>query len=421
MQHTLTHFGRCFGNGNLSSKSSNKFELFEGRVRVAVSQSELLGACDAIATLLEAPGPSDELMRGLATEVEQGQAILTWIRGHIKIACTVARQHYKEDFAELIKSLAWQSSVAVIGDKVAGLPTPEIPIRITALAPLSHGADVKAGNNTLYRRMQIIAKNNGTLSLPYYAGNAFRGQMRDLLADHLLSTLGIGSVKLSPWFHYAIYEGGSLSEVKSKGKPASGPTKETMKKIGEGANSTLSTEKVNNFRDLLPLLSLFGCAIGNQMTEGRTDFLDYLPECPETGFSGKQPASQFTDWKFFTRRDDRAEGSEDDNNAMIVNVETLKPGVVLIGGIDVRPRIKEIELACLHLGILEMIKVGTIGGMSRQGWGKVLMVADVHLDADPYLDFLKTNKATIVEYLVEIGAINVGAGNASGPITDTPY
>src|SRR5690606_39678566 len=65
-----------------------------------------------------------------------------------------------------------------------------IGMRVTCETPLAHGADQKAGNATIFRRMQVLTDEGGVL-LPYYSGNALRGQVRDLLADHFLRSLGL--------------------------------------------------------------------------------------------------------------------------------------------------------------------------------------------------------------------------------------
>jgi len=265
-----------------------------------------------------------------------------------------------------------------------------IPIRVTCLSPLAHGADAKAGNATLFRRMPVLSTTGDVLTLPYYSGNAIRGQMRDLLADHFLRTL---NVKPALWFFYALYSGGALEE-KSAALGA------IAKKLGD--HGSIRTEGIREFRQRVVQLSLLGCALGNRVLPGRIRVGDLRPECREWGGS-ELPASSLLMWEYLTRREDFEDHAE--NHSMIATTECLKPGVTLTGGIDHDAASTHLERACLGLGLMLLAEHGALGAENRRGLGRVTIEAESAPDPQPYLEALAQDEKLIRSYLTSVGAI----------------
>jgi hypothetical protein len=322
--------------------------------------------------------------------------IYQWIRKYPRIVamlCVLPQQSQVVEALETIKIDSLQEN-----GKALPQGSFEVPITITTLSPLAHGGDSKAGNATLFRRMQVLSDTGSTLSLPFYSGNALRGQMRDLLADDFLKALDIKPSKTNPpitlWFFHTLYAGGALEE-----------NSEASKAFGKflGANGAIKAEGIYQFRDTLPMISALGCSLGNRIIEGRANFGDFRPDCFEWS-SGDIKASELMTWEFLTRRED-FEGHEDgENSSMIANTECLKSGVILRGGIDIRGHASDMERSVIGKGLSLLSDRGFIGADSRRGFGKVKMDVKNIPDKTLYEKYLSENKPMIKEYLISLGA-----------------
>jgi hypothetical protein len=248
----------------------------------------------------------------------------------------------------------------------------------------------------LFRRIQVLATNGSSLELPYYAGNAVRGAVRDLLADHFLAAMGFPVDRAKPsvalWFFYALYSGGALEE-------SSDAQKALKKQLGD--NGAVRADGVRAFRDHLPGLSLLGCALGNRVLPGRVQFADLRPVCAEWG-TGTRPVAEIMTWEFLTRREDH-EGHEE-NHSMIANTEVLRTGTELEGGIDMDDAMPEIERSALGCGLALLAKRGRLGAENRRGFGRVVLDVQGAPDALLYENWLAGKRPEILAYLENIGA-----------------
>jgi hypothetical protein len=324
--------------------------------------------------------------------------ILQWLRSYPRIAAMIAGLPKMDQFREACESIVVEDVKAKEGRALTQGEF-EIKIKLTTLSPLSHGADTKAGNATLFRRMNVLSDKGSTLNLPFYSGNAIRGEIRDLLADYFLTSIGIipsrNKMNIALWFFHALYAGGALEED-SKAAKALG--------TALGANGAIKAEGIYTFRDTLPALSVLGCALGNRILSGRVQVSDFRPECFEWN-NGEIPAAQLFEWSFLTRREDN-EGHEDgENKSMIANAECLKAGVVLRGGVDLSTHISDLEKSAFAKG-LELLKdKGHIGAESRRGFGKILVDIENLPNSTLYDDYLAENKDKILAYLESLGAL----------------
>lgn len=379
--------------------SRNRLDMFADRLVKAASEPTLPLAMEALlrgANVGAIHPPLATRMLACASG-EDGPRILRWWR----------------EQAKLVTMLAATRDAAVVEQAVAAIALPEAaqsgaaasrgayPIAITAQCetPLAHGADTKAGNATLFRRMQVLT-DQGSLFLPYYSGNALRGQMRDLLADHFLAALGLdarargGRGSLAMWFFYALYSGGALEEASEAVKAVRG-------RLGD--HGAVRAAGVREFRDRLPALSLLGCALGNRVLPGRCQIADLRPVCREWG-TGDRPVAELMTWLFLTRREDDEDHA--DNHSMIADTEVLRAGVRLEGGADYDQAILGIERAALGRGLDLLVKRGHLGAENRRGLGRVAMVVDGLPDPAPYDEFLSAHRADILAYLGDIGALS---------------
>lgn len=374
-------------------------DTFADRLVKASSEPTL---ARAIETLLRAVNASaDNLHPPLVAQMvavahgPDGPRVLAWWRTQAKLVTLLAATR---DPAAVTEALAAVELPPAAG---AGAVRPRgdfrIGLTVACEAPLAHGADSKAGNATIFRRMDVLSDAGDVLNLPYYAGNAIRGQMRDLLADHLLASLGLPVSRSLPavslWFFYALYSGGALEE-KSEAHKA------ITKAIGDAG--ALRSVGVREFRTTLPALSLLGCALGNRVLAGRCQMADLRPSCAEWG-TGTIPVAELLTWDYLTRREDKEDHLE--HHGMIANTEVLRVGTTLTGGIDYDDGISALELSALGRGVRLLADHGWLGAENRRGFGRVRLDVTGAPDPAAYDTFLVEQRDTILAYLASVHAL----------------
>lgn len=330
--------------------------------------------------------------------------VLSWFREYPRMVAMIAILRSPEDFQDALEMIEIQES----GELGTALPgcTPNTPMIITCLSPLSTGADRKAGNSTLYRRQECLSTTGKKLILPIFPANEIRGIMRDLLADDFTKKLGFSLSRVrnpeqspySEWFFYALYSGGKLEENSAEAKALA---KEM------GSNGTVKIAGYAKFRDMVPPLSVLGCALGNQTISRCFDNLDAKPRCQEWN-SGDLPAAELFTWEFLTHKDDmeRPKGEKKSSVQMIANTECLELGTILDGGIDILEHPNEIERACIGKGLALLQEKGKLGAENRRAFGNVKIEYPNGIpDATPYDEYMVENKETILAYLESIGAL----------------
>lgn len=304
-------------------------DYLSDRILQAATQPTLLAMVERLSKLLnsEIESIDGQAIHIFMQHINDAEApdVLNWLRTYHNIAAMIITQKTEQSYEACVGEI----EIAVTQqEKGTALPSAEYDIKITAkcLSPLAHGSDTKAGNATIFRRMHLLSTTGQTLSLPFYAGNALRGRMRDLLADHFLSSLGLVPNKANPpcslWFFHALYAGGALEENSEQAKAFG-------KKIG--ANGAARAEGIHEFRDMIPPLSVLGTALGNRVISGRVNMGDFRPTCKEWG-NGDIAAGNLFEWTYLTRREDHENHAEGENASMIVNTECLKAGVVMVAG-----------------------------------------------------------------------------------------
>lgn len=389
-----------------SGRSFNDF--FADRILQMASEPTPVAAIERLCASVDADvsGISAAVLKDffVCANTPEASAVLHWIRRHPRVAAMVAGLK-GDDFDEALACI----DIPTAGPLEAGTAPPsgafDVAITARCLSPLAHGADTKAGNATLFRRCQVLSTTGAMLSLPFYAGNALRGQLRDLLADHLVSALGLTPRRDQPplnlWFFHTLYAGGVLEEQSH-----------VIDKINAelGRGGVLRTDGLRRFRQMLPALSLLGCAIGNRVLPGRICVGDLRPRCQEWG-TGPTPAAELMEWTFLTRRDDHeGRGDDDDHHGMIATTECLKAGTELIGGIDIDTHADEMERSALGCALVSLHHRGRLGAENRRGIGRVEFSIDAGAeflpDERPYDAWLAENRTEILEYLTAIGAIN---------------
>ncbi len=395
---TMVEFLRDVLSAAQIEGSRGRLDIYADRLVKAASEPTLAGAMESLMRSVNASAdkmypPAATAMMRLAASPDAPR-VLRWLREQAKLVTMLAATN---DAALVAEALAEVQLPEAGQTGAAGARQPyAISIRATCETPLAHGADGKAGNATLFRRIDVLATNGAHMVLPYYSGNAVRGQMRDLLADHFLTSLGLPADRSKPavalWFFYALYSGGALEEK-------SDATKALKKQLGN--NGAIRSDGIRVFRDMLPGLSLLGCALGNRVLPGHVQFADLRPVCAEWG-TGTTPVAEMMTWEFLTRREDHEDHAE--HHGMIANTEVLRAGAELEGGIDMDSCMSEIERSALGCGLKLLAARGMLGAENRRGFGRVLLDIQGAPDAAPYETWLAEHKPAIIDYLDKIGA-----------------
>ena len=279
---------------------------------------------------------------------------------------------------------------------------------MTALTSVSHIGDTY-GINAKLRREKIVTK-DGIEEIPIISGNSLRGILRDRGMLHMLRSLGYGVndetgevAGLSLAAFYFLFSGGALTKSAGKG---------------------IDVDEARRWRDLIPLVALFGGAMGNQIMPGKVKIGKAIPICAETAHllptefvngHGDMSIWEMVQEEAYTRRDDEKnenlrqliapdvrgllESSARDERAkkgtsldvagetgqkqqMRYFVETLAAGTEFFWELtldDVTP----IEFDALAITLAEFSRFPFIGGKSGVGLGKVSIRFDKWIELNP--------------------------------------
>lgn len=376
--------------------------LLTDRLRIAASEASFSRWMARLSSVLQSDltklaGPHCiELLTLAKRHPDIAARALEWLRGNSELLAMLALSP-KDAVAEALDAIEFPPAQGGGGGRFAQ-PEYHVGISLTLLSPLTHGADVKAGNTTLFRRMAVIDELGTVRHLPVVSGNSVRGVLRDILADHLLQSLGLASDRMrpsiAPWLFHALYSGGTLSEQAS-GSPIS-------KLLG--SHGIIKAEGWRHFREVVPALSLFGCALEQHIIPGRMQVSHLRPVCAEWGFEGAPPMARLFSYEFLTRKEDR-EIDRPDSVQMIANTEVLVPGTRLRGGIDVVPFATEMEKSALGLALSLWERSGTLGAQAARGLGRAAFDVTGKPEGDRYEAFLAENKDRILRLFERLGGL----------------
>lgn len=243
----------------------------------------------------------------------------------------------------------------------------KLEIKYTLKSPLSHIGESNSTTSFL-NDLQIVTE-DGLEEIFIYSANAFRGQWRDLGAKHLVEKLG---KKLDLSSFHVLFSGGNIS-----------------------GSQSADIDQAREIREKLPLVSLFGGGVGNQILEGCMKVGFGYPACleakgiinqelfSESALSRK--SGEYTSDIEFTRTDDskgelgvrhladvdgagkKKKGSA--STQMRYEVEHLVPGTQLYQ--EVFLDTNDLEEGAFWNTLQEFAKSPYLGGMSGKGFGKV--------------------------------------------------
>ena len=180
---TLQRYGATVLHSSGLKGSRPILDMFADRVRQASVEPTLMAFGQQLINLLDVEpsslyAPAVTAFISLAHGPEANGA-LHWIRENHSLFAVLCGSKF--DVADEAMRNVQISEVPDAVDSAQPRRPYHIGIHAECLTPLTHGSDVKSGNATLFRRMDVLGKNGTLLRLPYYAGNAIRGQLRDTL------------------------------------------------------------------------------------------------------------------------------------------------------------------------------------------------------------------------------------------------
>lgn len=276
---------------------------------------------------------------------------------------------------------------------------------ITALSSITHNGGERNGTVTQLRREKFISPTGEVHEVPIISGNAIRGILRDKGMFDLCMKLGYGvneetgEIKgLPKQAFYFLFSGGAL--------------------VSNGA-SALDVGYFRELKKLIPLVSIFGGAMGNSIMPGKLKIGKMIPICEETKhlipnrFVEGKSFSTIWDYcqvEMFTRRDDAKndkylplikgktqltqggligdtapavakEEKKEVPQQMMYNVETLAAGTQFFLDITLED-VDDIEFESFLNALLVFSRTPYLGGKSATGHGKIQMKFNDWIEID---------------------------------------
>lgn len=247
---------------------------------------------------------------------------------------------------------------------------------VTAKSSIAHNGGEQNGNITQLRREKFVQPNGKVEEVPIISGNAVRGILRDVGMLNMLKKLGYGVTKdgdvkgLPLNAFYFLFSGGSLSK--------------------EGKAGT----DINAFRKMketIPLIGLFGGAVGNQIMPGKMKIGKLYPICEETShlipekFHNEYMESswEYVQTEMYTRRDDekndkvrgligqaKSETLTETKQQMMYEVETISAGTRFYWSVTLED-VTDVEFEAFVFTVLAWSRAPYLGGKSGVGLGEV--------------------------------------------------
>lgn len=171
---------------------------------------------------------------------------------------------------------------------------------VTALSSIYHGGGQNIGIESKLRREKFVQLDGTVEDVPVISGNGLRGLLRDRGMFHMCRALGYGVNEETgevrgltlPAFYF-LFSGGALTK-------------------GGGGGSGIDIDRARELRALIPLVGVFGGAMGNQIMPGKLKVDKMIPICAQTQHLLPPPwcdAETQSIWEYlqremYTRKDD---------------------------------------------------------------------------------------------------------------------
>lgn len=271
---------------------------------------------------------------------------------------------------------------------------------MTALSSIAHNGGDSLGITSLLRREKFAQLDRSIEEVPVISGNALRGILRDRGMMAMCKSLGYGvddkgdvsGLTLAAF--YFLFSGGALSST------------------GDGS---INIEEARALAQTIPLVGVFGGAVGNAILRGKLKMGKAIPICAETNhllpesFQSDKAESiwEYTQREMYTRTDDeknehlrgliapetrglldgatpmlaKSQSQQEHKQQMRYYVETLIAGTQLYWQIALDD-VTDIEFEAFITCLVEFSKLPYIGGKSAVGLGEVSIKFDKWFEID---------------------------------------
>ncbi len=261
---------------------------------------------------------------------------------------------------------------------------------IEAQEPISHIGETLSTISQFKREKTLFR--GKIVEIPVISGNALRGIMRRRGSYWLMEMLGIRKDELDEDVQHALFSGGML-------------------KKGAGGG-TIDMNFIKKLRTMLPLMSIFGTTIGQQMIGGKLDVGQLIPiSCQtaiRTGIESNISIHSLLDEVAYTRRDDmedktKGNDKEAQKQQMRYQTEVLAAGTQFYHYFTLKD-CNEIERGAFMSTLYQFMQYPKIGGMGGRGFGMIKM--DYTIDGTAvkkYETWVSENVEQIKIYLMGLG------------------
>ncbi len=255
-------------------------------------------------------------------------------------------------------------------------------LEMTARSPISHRGEL-IGTTAIGRRMKVLQADGSVELVPVISGNSFRGVLRRIAEGMLRDVLDYeGQLPLA--VAHALRNGGAI--VKTSAEPVTG-------------------RRLHQLRELVPLLSVFGGAIGAAPIDGCLRVGHVVPIVTEAApilrreYPGPVPSrfdiealesyshlDDVTAGHAGTAVDPVAGSGGSGSPLMRYDVETLAPGTRFESWVQL-VRGSDLDHAFAADVIGEFTRSGWLGGRTGIGHGQIATTVIEQADRGPVVDW----------------------------------
>lgn len=277
-------------------------------------------------------------------------------------------------------------------------------LQLTALSSIAHAGETR-GTITLLRREQLRTPDGRTIHLPLISGNSWRGRLRRHAEELLRDELHYEG-ELHPAAAHALRGGGALAKT---------------------SHEPLSGARLQQLRNLVPLISIFGAAGGGTIIDGALQVGKIIPHVTETthiaGVKSASSAFKITQLEAYARQDDTGRHDFADvlpsdaqlnldpdtgipnptagSNRLQFHIETFLAGTTFSSWLRLR-RPSDLEAAFFVDVLDDFAHHGHLGGRSGVGHGDVHLTVQQAPELPPlpdWRDHCRTHRDEILSAL----------------------
>jgi len=303
------------------------------------------------------------------------------------------------------------------------LPNIKVESRFVLRSPLHHGKEKniikplglpeKAGNNYSPHKTERFTlrypEGDIIVDLPVVSGNSIRHKLRNLLLVVTLKALGLDFTTLSKVVRDVFTNGGGLDKGdKDKNDKEKNTKEKESESDSKSKNVPLLIRDQETLRALFPMVSLFGTAYGNRMLHGLVQIGIATPLFKENEHTTQKKSNlRYTDDILYYQMATRTETNRDAMKEGDVSQQNIYYYEVASAGIEFAHTISgeglsDLELSAMQLALEEFKKHAYLGGKTGTGYGQISTddwYDDLGVSSELYLNWLKENRETILEYL----------------------